>query len=250
MTGESAPLRAPGADELLAAWERGQALWPGHPGRIDEVLRALGVEDPGGRPLGGRNRLLLAGRALLFGARAELVAHCPACGEELEAEVSVVDLLERAPGAEDAGTAVRIDGYDVRLRLPTGADLAGLPGEVDAATALLLERCVLSARRAGEPVAAAELPPDVVDAVDRALAEADPASELGLTVICPACAGTSRLALDPAALLWEELDAWAWRLLAEVHGLATAYGWSEAEVLRLSPARRQAYLHLCGAGAA
>ena len=35
--------------------------------------------------------------------------------------------------------------------------------------------------------------------------------------------------------------------LAEVHALAAAYGWTEAEVLALSAARRRAYLELVGA---
>jgi hypothetical protein len=35
-------------------------------------------------------------------------------------------------------------------------------------------------------------------------------------------------------------------LLTEVHRLAQAYGWREAEILALSEARRHAYLELVG----
>ena len=39
----------------------------------------------------------------------------------------------------------------------------------------------------------------------------------------------------------------ALRLLGHVHALARAYGWREADILAMSPARRQVYLDLAGA---
>ena len=41
-----------------------------------------------------------------------------------------------------------------------------------------------------------------------------------------------------------ELEAQAKRLLRSVHVLASAYGWSESEILALSEARRDAYVEL------
>ena len=35
-------------------------------------------------------------------------------------------------------------------------------------------------------------------------------------------------------------------LMRDVHALATSYGWSEADVLDLSPRRRAVYLDLAG----
>jgi hypothetical protein len=43
------------------------------------------------------------------------------------------------------------------------------------------------------------------------------------------------------------MDARARALLAEVHSLARAYGWTEPEILALSPQRRAAYLEMAGA---
>jgi hypothetical protein len=40
------------------------------------------------------------------------------------------------------------------------------------------------------------------------------------------------------------MEARAKRLLAEVHLIASAYGWSEAEILGLSRARRDFYLDM------
>jgi len=39
-----------------------------------------------------------------------------------------------------------------------------------------------------------------------------------------------------------EVNEWAERQLQTVHKLARAYGWTEREILNLSPVRRQLYL--------
>ena len=61
---------------------------------------------------------------------------------------------------------------------------------------------------------------------------------------CPACGRFWQAAFDIASYLWSELDALAQRLLGEVHTLARAYGWREADVLSMSPWRRQFYLEM------
>jgi hypothetical protein len=53
-------------------------------------------------------------------------------------------------------------------------------------------------------------------------------------------------ALDPGALLWDDVQAYARGVLGQVHSLARAYGWTESEVLSLSPRRRAAYLEMTG----
>jgi hypothetical protein len=50
--------------------------------------------------------------------------------------------------------------------------------------------------------------------------------------------------LDIASYLWSEIHAWAGRMLRDVHALAAAYGWREADILAMSPWRRQAYLEM------
>jgi hypothetical protein len=76
----------------------------------------------------------------------------------------------------------------------------------------------------------------------RALEEADPCIDFAVDLECPACAHAWSAPFDVAGYLWEEIDTRARRLLDEVHVLARAYGWPEDEVLRLSDARRSAYL--------
>jgi hypothetical protein len=242
-------VRTPSAETLLQVWERGVDAGPRERGTL--LLRAAhaGIESPSWHTasLGTRNAALLDLRVRLFGSDLDGVAECPACNETIEIGLPLARLEWPAPAAAVSVTAA---GYDVEARLPTIADIGDLgdvPGQVDAAALALLERCVVSARRAGEAVAAASLPPAVVDAVSTAMASADPHGVIELVVACPACDERSAVVLDPAGYLWSELHRWAIRTLHEIHALATAYGWSEADILALSPTRRQAYLQLVAA---
>jgi hypothetical protein len=59
---------------------------------------------------------------------------------------------------------------------------------------------------------------------------------------CPTCGHGWSAAFDIADFFWRELKGRAKRLLDEVQELAVHYGWSEAEVLTMSPVRRRHYL--------
>jgi hypothetical protein len=79
------------------------------------------------------------------------------------------------------------------------------------------------------------------------MAEADPLADIQIAISCPACAQGWRAAFDILTFLWSEIEAWAWRMLSDVHTLASAYGWCERDILALSPTRRQFYLEMVGA---
>ena len=66
------------------------------------------------------------------------------------------------------------------------------------------------------------------------MALADPLAEIMLHFDCPACGTSFDESLDLAAFLWAEIEGQAKRLCCEVHTLASAYGWSETEILSLS----------------
>ncbi|WP_394326646.1 hypothetical protein [Streptomyces hygroscopicus] len=151
---------------------------------------------------------------------------------------------DHAMGGEDAmGGEAAVAGGDA-----TGASTAAAR-----ARRALLARCVVSVHRSGQPVPADRLPAaELPEPVQRRLAEAaeraDPAADVTLNVACPACGAATRAELDIASYLWAELDHWARDLLLDVHLLATAYGWSEPQILALSPLRRRYYLELCADG--
>lgn len=242
-------MRTPAPQELLSLVER----WEGEPpARRALALLALAGELPpddlAELPVGRRDAELLRLRERLFGPRVVGTAACPACGERVELDFAVGEVRVADPPPVRP-VAVEVDGFSLLARLPTGGDLAeaaGAPG-VGGARRALLERCVVEVHEHGEPRAAAELPDAVVRALGAGLAEADPQAEVRLALACPACEHRWEALFDIAAYLWSELEAWAERTLREVHALALAYGWREADVLALSPARRRRYLEMVGA---
>lgn len=235
------------AAELLDVWERGSAL--------DATRRALlllaaasgdaAYDEIAQLPIGARNARLLALRAQLLGETLVAVTNCPQCNERLEIELRTSDL-----GGEDLGLPapldVRVDGYSLRVRVPNSADLLAVEHETPLMVARekLLERCLVEIHPAHEARVPEPLPAFVMDAVAEKMAQADPQADLELALTCPHCGHAWQTPLDPAAFLWSEMDAWAQRILREVHTLASFYNWSESEILALSPLRRQRYLEM------
>jgi hypothetical protein len=241
-----------GASGLLDLWERGRALDPVRQALL--LLREAWPEfDPEGwacLPVGARDAWLVALREHLFGTRFETLADCPACGTALDTGFSASDLPVSPPDPPSPGELAR-DGYRLSYRLPTSADLIALLGEQDAgevdageAGRRLLAHCVEAASRDDQAVSLDALPSDLLADLEREMAERDPAADIRVGLICQACNHEFSRRFDILDHLWGELEDCAGRLLAEVHVLAGAYGWSEDAILALSPSRRQHYIAL------
>lgn len=207
--------------ELLRVWEQGQGRRPVE--RALALLAAIGPEPPEALavlPLGERDTRLLELHLARWGGRLELETRCPECAERLDLELEAGDLLaaETAPPSEPG-----------QLRPVTSADLLALDPWADPETA----RRQLAAKidPGAEPEQIAE-----------ALAALDPRAEILLSCGCAVCNHRWSAPLDVIAVVWQKLDLEARRLLGEVHTLAAVYGWSEPQILALSPARRGFYL--------
>jgi hypothetical protein len=195
--------------------------------------------------IGERNLLLLTERRRCFGGTVEGDANCTRCGQRLAVTVELPTVTVAAAAARRDGD-LRVDGVSLSFRLPTSADIEVAAAGDDAreAARLLLRRCVIRAERAGAPVDVDDLPTGVIDALNAELGCRDPYGDIRLTVHCGDCGHDFDLPLDPGALLWAELEERALRLLTDVHRLASAYGWTEREILTLDPDRRAVYLEL------
>src|SRR5262249_10225746 len=138
-------------------------------------------------------------------------------------------------------------GYALAFRLPNSLDLATIAhrSDVKAARRILATHCLLRAEHNGEPIDAA-LPDALIEAMAAQMAEHDPQAEIVLAVVCPNCQRQWTLLFDIASFFWTKIDLQARRLLYEVHQLAQAYGWREADILAMSPIRRQLYLEMVG----
>jgi hypothetical protein len=234
---------------VLSLWDAARAQSP-----RDCALTILAAAAPDVDPrelgtlsLGACNAGLLDVYRHSFGPRTCGYAECPSCGERLEVELDVEQLRGLPTAGGSTGEQVlHADGYTVHYRPPDSGDLraASAACEVDEARRILISACVLSVRRDGAAAAAEDLPPSVVAALAAALEALEPHSDLRLDLRCPTCAHVWQLVIDPVEYVWIELSARARRLLREIDALARAYGWSEAEILALGAARREAYLEL------
>lgn len=233
--------------DLLALWEQAGAHPP--PARSLALLTGAGVGTQAALEELSLGRLadeLMRLREAAFGAHVAALAACPDCDATLELEFDLADVRALvAAAAEPAPARVERDGYRVALRGLTSRDLAEAGRSADPYEDLL-RRCVTSAEDAAGAVEPTRLPAAVLDAIAAALERADPQADLRVELLCPACEGSWSASFDPGNFLWRELDATARELLHEIHALASAYGWTESEVLGLGPARRMAYLDLVG----
>jgi hypothetical protein len=240
----SITVRAPGPERLLDLWDaaRGQ-----HP--IDRALTiAQACTDLDRAALaqlsiGQRDALLIDLRRRLAGDRMAGVCQCEMCSEANEFELDVAALPPPETPSEGV-VAVEIAGGAVRARLPNSLDLAAVAGIADEAEAarVILQRCLLDCT----PRKTSPLDDGIVAALDRAMEAVEGAAGLEIAFACSACGAPNRAPFDIAAFLWTELTTRAERLIDEVDALASAYGWSEAEILRLPERRRQIYMSRAG----
>jgi hypothetical protein len=195
--------------------------------------------------LAQRNVLLLRLRELSFGPVLKGFGACSQCSAHLEFALPVAALIERLDShlREDAVAWSDQEG-SYQLRSVTTEDLLialDQAGDGDAQRCLL-ERC-LTVRGNALSAPQAEAIPGVIEKFDALHAGA----ELTCVIECPDCHFNQSQDFDIARFLWLEVRAAARRLLAEIHELAWAYGWSERTIARMSCVRRSAYLEMLSA---
>jgi hypothetical protein len=234
-------MRALSSSDCLRLWESGAALHP-----LDQGLLALTAASPetpedamADWPLGIRNLALLKLLCVSFGRQIVAWTTCSHCGEKLEFEI---DGQLLTGGVTDQSQILKepivVNGQS--FRLITTRDLAKAAQETDVrlASIRLLESCRLGTAE----------PPDWsnedLDQIGQRLAIADPLAETLLALRCPVCENEWEENLDIVSFLWREIEARARRLLFEIHTLASAYGWAEADILSLSEHRRALYFEM------
>lgn len=232
--------------DFLSLWENGRRLHSLDRGllAVRASLSEPAEENVADWPLGRRNQALAELHGSYFGSRLQGWTKCGQCGEKLEFGLDCRSLIERQRerSADPVLEPIVVKGWS--FRVPTSRDLARVAGEsdVDAAALRLLECCRIEGG-ADADVAMAWSREELEQLGEKMIA-ADPLAEILLSFECPACKAAREQALDLPAFLWAELEAFAKRMLYEIHLLASAYGWSEREILSLSDSRRATYLEM------
>lgn len=238
-------MRALSAFELLDICEQ---AWSREPADRALILASGACPDMDAGALerltiGRRDSLLVEARRLTFGSRVECITGCPDCAAVVEL---TFDLSRQPQDTADSPTAsFVVDGFEIALRLPNTGDMraASRVGGIDEARRLLFDRCVVVVQ-GGCQIAIEDVPAAVLEAVAGEMERRDPQADVRLGAVCPACGHAWAAAFDIASYFWREIQRTAMRLLRDVHTLASAYGWSESDILRMTSWRREAYLNM------
>lgn len=182
--------------------------------------------------------LLLMVRVELFGARVRSDFACPAsgCGDRVEMEFSLSDYLAAVRPRRPRGVtadAARPGWWrvgDVAFRLPSAEDQIAAQANQDG-VALLVRRCV-------DPH---DAPAAALSRAERAMAAMAPEVSGPIGGQCPGCGASLTALFHAPSFVMGELRRVAGLLAEEIDLIASAYHWSEREILALPRSRRQAY---------
>ena len=246
-------MRMPSSSELLEVWETGLDRQP-----VERGLMILTAACPELQPselarmsIGERDSRLLTLREMVFGSIMNCLTACPECDEQLEMSIKVEDIRvepkEVLEALHETQSLIQ-EGYEILFHLPNSLDLLAMAGAKDAEGGrdALIESCIEEASFEGSKVALNQVPQGVLNSLADRMAELDPQADIFFDLSCPSCGHQWRSVFDVLSFFWREIGAWARRTLWEIHALASAYGWSESEILALSPRRRQMYLEMNG----
>jgi cytochrome c5 len=234
---------------MLAVWERGLGRIP-----LERALALLEAACPeqdhdtlAAMSLGQRDSCLLRLREWVFGPHFVAGSICRGCGQQLELTLHV-DHLHPDTDTVPAQVPISVGNYHLLLRPLNSLDLiACLKLDPPEMARAMFSRCLISATSDDASIPASKVPDEIVRNAMEDVIQADPQADLEIIVTCQACHSTMRESFDIISFFWSEIDAWARRILREVHVLALAYGWKEADVLSLSQVRRQFYLEMVSA---
>jgi hypothetical protein len=237
--------------ELLRVWEQGQSM-PSYQKAM--LILSAACPDESAQELaelsiGRRDSRLMTLRGLTFGPQLTSLTECPACNEKLEFSLNVADIRCDAPESKNQLLQAQIGDYSIDFRPVNTVDLmeAGRgAADLSRIQGMLIKRCVREIRRQEEKPAVEHLPPHVVEALTVRMTEADPQADIRLSLCCPACSHGWQAAFDIVSFFWSEIEDWALRTLREIHLLASAYAWREADILAMSSLRRHIYLGMIG----
>jgi hypothetical protein len=246
-------MRGLGATDILCLWEIGEQLSP-----VERALALLhrGLPDAELEELfelriGRRDALLFDLRDQTFGPKLRCCTECPRCSSRLEISLdsSALRFEPKAAPSADELHALQIENLHITFRLPNSRDLLQISqcATAEDAEVRLLSCCLHNVVRLDETenpevISVSSLSEEVQARLSAELLRLDPQAVLNLALRCASCGHDWKSVLDIAVFFFTEVRAEAQRLAREITVLARAFGWSERDILAMTPRRRQLYL--------
>lgn len=220
-------------ERLLQAWEDAAASDPvRRPLRM--LMHAMPETNAGAlenMSLLRRNRLLLELYAATFGPTLQGFALCQSCGSAMEFDSNVEDLLSTLPEFDE--------GEGGSVHAITSCMLLSALQEEDP---LNRERLLLSLCSGRDPADLSALDESLLEKLRLSVSVANADAEMCCRIQCAECDEANRVDFDPAYFVWLAVRHRASVLMADVHDIASAYGWAESSILAMTSARREVYL--------
>jgi hypothetical protein len=181
--------------------------------------------------------LLLRRKMLGDGIVSDTVCAQPSCGARVDITFRIGEYLasrspRRPAWVEDDAEAgwFRIAGEPGRFRIPTGRDLALLPGGPGEENELI-GRCI-------QP---ADVQARTRQRIERAMESLAPPVSRMLKGRCPECGAAIEVYFDVRSFVLRELRDQAASVYGDVHLIALHYNWPEESILGLPQKRRRYY---------
>jgi len=196
-----------------------------------------------------RTEYLLRITSLSTGRDLTYALRCIACGQRIEVDFSVDELVAvqreaEGRGAED-GIPVELEGRTLMLRVPTGYDQMRWQriGFTDARH-MVEEMARMLLYDPASPDPASTLDEAAIKQLNQVLQDFDPLVNFSFAANCPSCGEVGQYEVDLQGAALEALHAMQTRVLEDVHQLALNYHWHEDSIMALPVWRRQHYLSL------
>ncbi len=235
--------------DLVQIWEAGHkqhlldraltVMMAAFPGISRDTLALLSI--------GQRDACLLAVRQQVFGSLLLGLTACPVCSEQIEFRLNAVEMPISPHISPPSGLlAMDISNGTLQFRLPNSRDLAAIVSyrDISVARNVLARRCIVQYIQNGEVVPAENLPDELISTIANEMEQRDPLAEITVHLSCSSCEKHWQMPFDIVSFFWTEISALVKRLLRDIHTLARAYGWREADILAMNPVRRQLYLEM------
>lgn len=192
----------------------------------------------------GREWLLQQSALQFFHGTNWFEASCTACGERFDFELPLAAVPRGPAGRGFPEVKVRTSRGIRHFEAPNGHHEEAMAAQRDGdPRRTFATLCSLADEAANDTELFVE---DDLQRIDAALEAISPDIADGVDVVCPSCGEPTRIRIDALTFAFPRSES----ILREVHVIASAYRWSEADILALPSQRRRAYAALIRGDAA
>ena len=186
----------------------------------------------------GREWLLQRAGLEFFRGSTWFDAPCTECGERFDFELPLATVPRQLAGKGFPEVEVSTSLGLRRFEAPNGHHEEAMATQVDGDPRRVFATLCNLADEA--PTDRERFIDEDLDRIDAALEAISPDIADGVDVVCPDCTKPNRIRIDPLTFAFPRSEM----ILQEVHVIAGAYRWAEAEILALPSERRRAYVAL------